>query len=81
MRRNLLGRSLRMGMKQCRITWIQLSMIAKTVLRTDVRGLRPGQFCVHARNRKDRWLQGGWKGLWREFVTESEQRKAKTSKG
>ena len=70
-----------MGMKRCRVAWVELSMFAKTVLRADVRGLRPGQSFVHARNRLDRWLQGDREGLWREVVVESERRKVKKNKG
>ena len=69
------------GMKRCRVAWIELSMFAKTVLRADARGLRPGQSFVHARNRMDRWLQGDREGLWREVVIESDRRKAKKGKG
>ena len=70
-----------MGMKRCRVAWVELSMFAKTVLRADVRGLRPGQSFVHARNRLDRWLQGDREGLWREVVAESERRKGKKRNG
>ena len=56
-------------------------MFAKTVLRADARGIKPGQSFVHARNRLDRLLQGEREGLWREVVVESERRKAKKRKG
>eukprot|EP00973_Karenia_brevis_P079605 11044726-Karenia_brevis.AAC.1 len=53
-------------MKRCRVAWTELSMFAKTVLRTETRGVRPAQAYARAKNRMERWLAGDKVGLWRE---------------
>ena len=52
------GRADTMAMRRCRVAWIELSLFPKAVLRSEKRGVRPGQALAKAKNRLDRWMAG-----------------------
>ena len=67
-------------MRRCRVAWTELILFSKAVLRTEKRGVRPGQAFARAKNRLDRWMAGERESLWVEAIKDFEGRRGKRGK-